>query len=249
MSSKNKIKTFFLVFILLVALRTTAQKGNTVTDVDGNVYHTVKIGSQWWMQENLKTTHYRDGSPITEIELKTPWSDAADQSPSIGAWCYFQSNPEKNIIYGKLYNWYAIADPKNVCPTGWHVPSDDDYTLLTDYLGGDEIAGGKMKAMTLWSTPNIGANNSSGFTALPAGARTANGTFDFHGGRIALNDTAGWRKSFDRTAAFCDFCYFWSSTKKNGNTAWVRSLYYNWSRVFRDDYNKNYGLSVRCLGD
>jgi uncharacterized protein (TIGR02145 family) len=194
----------------------------TVTDIDGNVYKTVKIGSQFWMLENLKTAHYSDGSPITELELKTPWADA-----KTGAWCYYQSNDGNNPTYGKLYNWYAVTDKRKLCPTGWHVPSDDEWTLLTDYLGGDQAAGGKMKATTLWNDPNTDADNSSGFTALPAGTRSYDGTFYLLG--------------------FSGL--FWSSTEDGSNTAWYRYLYSNFSKVFRNYNGKGSGLSVRCVGD
>lgn len=193
----------------------------TVTDIDGNVYHTVKIGTQWWIVENLKTSHFRDGSAIAEIQDNTSWKNAGQSKKA--AWCYYDSNAQNNPTYGKLYNWYAVADPRGLCPVGWHVPSDKEFQLLVDYLGGPYVAGGKMKATTLWNAPNTGADNSSGFTALPAGFRKSGGTFGSVG----------------------DLSYFWSSTEK-GSYGALLLLY---SSVSRNTGPKESGFSVRCVRD
>jgi uncharacterized protein (TIGR02145 family) len=195
-------------------------------DIDSNTYKTVKIGSQIWMAENLKTSHYRDGSDITEIEDYTAWADISNTNSQTPAWCYYGGNPISNT-YGKLYNWYAVTDSRQLCPTGWHVPSDAEFTLLIDYLGGDQVAGGHMKAQTLWYVPNTGAGNSSGFTALPAGYRYADGTFY----------NLGY------------YANFWSSTEYGSGTVWNRSLDYNNSSIKRNHFLKKNGLSVRCVGD
>jgi uncharacterized protein (TIGR02145 family) len=215
---------FTWVLLAVICQSTFAQEG-TIKDIDGNVYKTVKIGNQVWMAENLKTTHYRDGSPITELELKIPWGGTGEGKA--GAWCYYQSDMANNPTYGKLYNWYAVTDRNHLCPTGWHVPSDSEWTVLTDYLGGDTVAGGKMKATTLWDKPNTGADNSSGFMALPAGYRDFDGTFT-NLGYIAN---------------------FWSSTENNSNNAWARYLYCNSSNMYSFKYHKEYGLSIRCIGN
>jgi uncharacterized protein (TIGR02145 family) len=198
---------------------------NTVTDIDGNVYHTVKIGSQWWMVENLKTSRFRDGSAITEIQDKTKRRNAYKSEKA--AWSYYDNNAQNNPTYGKLYNWYGVADPRSLCPLGWHVPSDEEFQLLVDYLGGPDMAGGKMKAQTLWHRPNSGADNSSGFTALPAGFRYLDGPFYPLG-----HDGA-----------------FWSSTAYYPDNAWYRYLVYNSSCVYRSFNHKVGGLSVRCVRD
>jgi uncharacterized protein (TIGR02145 family) len=221
------MRYIFSWVLLLVYHCATAQK-DTIKDIDSNVYKTVKIGNQVWMAENLKTAHYRDGSPITEIAIDTLWANA-----KTGAWCYYQSNPANNPIYGKLYNWYAVADTHHLCPTGWHVPMNDEWTVLTDYLGGDTVAGGKMKAMTLWKGPNTSADNSSGFSALPAGSRYTDGnrytavTFYYLG----------------------NYGCFWSSTEGGRVVAFFRSLDYRSSDVYRYVDGKGNGLSVRCVGD
>jgi uncharacterized protein (TIGR02145 family) len=135
----------------------------TVTDIDGNVYNTVTIGTQCWMAENLKTTRYNDGTAIL-----TGLSNADWQITTSGAYAIYNNDPANNTTYGKLYNIYAVKTNK-LAPAGWHVPTYTEWTTLTTYLGGEAVAGGKMKATTLWSSPNTGATNSSGFTGLPAG--------------------------------------------------------------------------------
>ena len=142
------------------------------------------------------------------------------------AWCYYDNDVQKNPTYGKLYNWYAVADPRGICPAGWHVPSDDEFQLLVDYLGGRQVAGGKMKAQTLWQRPNAGADNSSGFTALPAGYRYYDGTFKYF-----------------------TYGHFWSFTEYNSNAAWHRNLDTYTSCVYHNGFPKVYGLSVRCVRD
>lgn len=191
---------------------TYVQEGSgTVTDIDGNVYSTVTIGSQVWMAENLIVTHYLNGD-TTEAY-------------------YIYNNDESNVAtYGRLYNWYAVNDSRNIAPAGWHVPSDSEWQVLIDYLGGDGVAGGKMKeaGTTHWSSPNTGATDESGFTALPGGFRQS-GTGHFHG-----IGTHG---------------YFWSSTGNGGSTAWTRHLYHDNAGVYRVYNYKDYGMSVRCVRD
>jgi uncharacterized protein (TIGR02145 family) len=137
---------------------------NNVTDIDGNVYSTVTIGTQVWMAEDLKTTHYTDGTPIPYVT----------DNPEIvnlksGAYCWFNNEESNKTIYGAVYNWYATAD--KLCPVGWHVSTYSDWATLIDYCGGWELAGGKLKEAGAihWDAPNTGATNETGFTALPAG--------------------------------------------------------------------------------
>jgi uncharacterized protein (TIGR02145 family) len=141
-----------------------------MTDQDSNVYKTITIGTQTWMAENLRTTKYRDGSAIPNITDKTAWGNL-----STGAYCNYNNTESADTIatYGWLYNWYAATDSRNIAPAGWHIPTDAEWTTLTTYLGGDSVAGGKMKEIgtTHWITPNEGATNESGFTALPSGVR------------------------------------------------------------------------------
>ena len=199
-----------------------------ISDIDGNSYKTVKIGNQTWMGENLKTSKYNDGTTIPNITDNTQWDNN-----TTGAWAYYNNDPVNNAKYGKLYNWYAVSPTtngnKNVCPTGWHVPTDAEWTVLTDYLGGETVAGGKMKEVgtTSWFSPNTGATNTSLFSALPVGQRFGNGSYNYVG-------VGG---------------YWWSSTENWTSSAWDRIVYYNYGNAYRGHWVKNDGLSVRCLRD
>lgn len=139
-----------------------------ITDIDGNIYHAVTIGTQTWMAENLKVTHYRNGDAIPNVTDSAIWFNL-----SSGAYCNYNNQESNSQIYGRLYNWYVIGDIRGVCPAGWHVPTWDEWCTLVNFLGGDSIAGGKLKETgTLhWAVPNTGATNTSGFTGLPGGSR------------------------------------------------------------------------------
>jgi uncharacterized protein (TIGR02145 family) len=149
--------------------------GSNITDVEGNSYKTVYIGTQQWMGENLKVSKYSDGTTIPNVTNDSQWSNL-----TTGAWAYNNNDEANNAKYGKLYNWYAVNPTtngnKNICPTGWHVPTDAEWTVLTDFLGGD-VAGGKLKEVGTinWKSPNTEAINVSLFTGLPGGLRDYNG--------------------------------------------------------------------------
>ena len=195
----------------------------SVTDIDGNEYPVVQIGNQCWTKENLKTTKYADGSVIPNITDNPEWAGL-----STGAWCNYENSAGNDAVYGKLYNWYTVADPRNVCPAGWHVPTDAEWTTLTDFLGGEPVAGGKMKTTTGWQAPNTGATNESGFSGLPGGYRYGyEGTFNFVGG----------------------YGHWWSSSETDGYYAWYRSLFYGLGNAYWYTINRRSGLSVRCLRD
>jgi uncharacterized protein (TIGR02145 family) len=199
--------------------------GKPITDIDGYVYRTVIIGNQQWMAENLKVSHYNDGTDIPNIQAPDEWSGL-----TTGAWAYHDNNQANNVKYGKLYNWYAVSpDNKNVCPTGWHVPTDAEWTVLTDYLGGASVAGGKMKEVgtTSWNFPNTEAANSSLFTGLPGGGRYANGNY----GSIRNGG------------------YWWSSSEDAVGNAYYRDLNTYSGLAGSYGFNKRSGLSVRCLRD
>lgn len=140
----------------------------SVTDVDGNKYKTIQIGLQTWTAENLKVTHYRDGSPIPNVTDGNAWNQL-----STGAFCDYENLPVNSEIYGKLYNWYTMKDPRNLAPLGWHVATYDDWQTLLKQVGQYYVAGGKLKETGTenWSSPNVGATNESGFTALPSATR------------------------------------------------------------------------------
>ena len=197
--------------------------GSTVTDIDGNVYNTVTIGTQVWMKENLKVSKYRNGNVIPTNMDTAAWS-----TTSSGAYAIYNNDAANNMIYGKLYNWYAVADSRNLCPVGWHVPSDGEWTILENFLGGASIAGGKMKAVSnLWLSPNTGATNESGFSGLPGGYRTSYGAYDLIG-NLGL---------------------WWSSTEGSPTDAWYRDLVYVSGNSGRFGSDKQSGFSVRCLRD
>ena len=206
----------------------TSGYGKNITDVDGNTYKTVYIGTQQWMAENLNVSKYNDGTEIPNVTDNTQWSNL-----TTGAWVYYDNNEPDNNRFGKLYNWYAVSSTtngnKNVCPSGWHVPSDTEWTILTDYLGGLSVAGGKMKEVgTLnWNSPNTNATNTSLFSALPGGSRDGYGIYHNVGSD----------------------CYWWSSTENGTGNIWDRILYNYVVNAYRDGGGKVAGMSVRCLKD
>ena len=208
--------------------QTIGKPGPNITDSEGNTYKTVTIGTQTWMAENLKSSMYSDGTKIPNIT-----DDALWENLTTGAWSYYKNDASNNAKYGKLYNWYAVSPTtnsnKNVCPTGWHVPTDAEWTVLTDYLGGETVAGGKMKEVgtTNWNSPNIDATNTSLFSALPGGNRFDNGKYGNMGS---------------------DGCW-WSSTEYNTDNARFRNLSYYNEIVYSYTRVKEYGFSVRCLKD
>jgi uncharacterized protein (TIGR02145 family) len=215
----------------------------------GEPLPSVAIGTQKWMKKNLDVATYRDGTPIPEVpRFKEDGSDngAAWGALKTGAWCYYTNADGSNedATYGKLYNWYAVAGiydaasltdsslRKQFAPTGWHVPSDGEWTTLTAFLDQEAPtgnAGGKMKETELahWKTPNGGATNSSGFTGLPGGYRRSNGAF----------------------GGISNYGYWWSSTEYFTTDAWYRNLGYNNGNVYRYSIVKTFGFSVRCLRD
>jgi uncharacterized protein (TIGR02145 family) len=214
-----------LLPLLLFGFNALAQTpGAGVTDIDGNQYTTVIIGTQEWMAENLRTNTYANGDPIPNVTDANQW-----QNLTTGAWAHYNNDSQYENPYGKLYNWYTVADPRNVCPTGWHVPSDAEWTVLSDYLGGESVAGGKMKSTgtQYWQSPNTDATNESGFSGLPGGYRYINGTFNLIG----------------------YYGYWWSSTEYGTFSAWLRTLDYYIGDVYGNYPSKTDGLSVRCLRD
>ena len=185
---------------------------------------TIVIGTQQWMEKNLEVVTYRNGNIIPQVTDPTAWA-----ALTTGAWCYYNNDPLNGAIYGKLYNWYAVNDPRGLAPVGWHIPTDAELTTLSTTLGGDAVAGGKMKVAgtTRWTAPNTGADNSSGFAGLPGGNRDNVGTF----GNVG------------------SYGYWWSSSESNSTNAWYRNLHYGTGSIGRYDGSKQYGFSVRCLRD
>jgi uncharacterized protein (TIGR02145 family) len=196
----------------------------TMSDNDGNTYKTIVIGTQTWMAENLKTTKYRNGDPIPTNLTNSAWTAA-----TTGAYAIYNNDAANNTIYGKLYNWYAVADSRSLCPVGWHVPTDSEWTTLENYLGGISVAGGKLKSTSsLSTTPNTGATNESGFSGLPGGTRfSLGGSYNYIG----------------------YYGHWWSSTEYSTTYSWYRGLGYNFGNSNRTNDDKQFGFSVRCLRD
>lgn len=182
----------------------------------------VTIGNQVWKTKNLDVSTYRNGDTIPQITDMAAWA-----ALTTGAWCYYNNDSSNNATYGKLYNWYAVNDIRGLAPLGWHIPSKDEWSVLTYFLGGDSLAGGKMKATTLWNSPNTGATNQSGFTGFPGGYRNEYGAFDFAGKNG----------------------YWWFSKEHDPMSAVERSLSFDYIDCFIYFYDKRYGMSVRCIKD
>jgi uncharacterized protein (TIGR02145 family) len=227
---KNRIRiSGVLLFILTIFLVHSCKKENVqekVTDIDGNVYKTVTIGTQVWMAENLKTTKYRNGDLIGTTT--PPTKDILSESTPKYQWAFggIESNA---VTYGRLYTWYTVADSRNVCPTGFHLPTDAEWTTLTIFFGGEYAAGGSLKetGTTHWATPNLMATDVAGFTALPGGYRYSNGSYN----DIGL--TGSW----------------WSSTEYSITDAWYKVMFNFCPFLSRDFNNKHNGYSVRCIMD
>jgi uncharacterized protein (TIGR02145 family) len=231
-----KLATFIFLGFLCSGY---SQETGTVTDIEGNVYKTVQIGNQWWMAENLKVTHYSNGDIIPNITDVSEWI-----SLSTGAYCNYDNDEANVTTYGRLYNWYAVNDRRGLALVGWHVPSDAEWKQLEIYLGMSQSEadgrewrgtdeGGKLKEAGLihWSSPNTGATNESGFSALPGGYRSVYDCYNncFNGKGCSTN--------------------FWSSTEDDGSSAWRHALSCFASGVLRYSNNKLIGYSVRCVKD
>jgi uncharacterized protein (TIGR02145 family) len=195
-----------------------------LSDIEGNVYGAIAIGTQTWMKENLKVTKYRNGDNIPNEPNIATWPNL-----TTGAYVYYDNNAAYNGTYGKLYNWYAVMDGRGLCPVGWHLPSDDEWTTLTEYLGGINVAGGKMKTTgtSLWDSPNTGATNESGFSGLPGGFLSSGNSF------YSIEFRGSW----------------WSTSEINSIASWSLSLFSDDVAVFRSTTIKYSGLSARCVKD
>jgi len=213
------------VSLILSAVVMTAMM---LSSCGGSASKEVTIGKQVWMSENLNVDKFRNGDPIPEAKTDEEWKKAGENGQP--AWCYYKNNPDNGDRYGKLYNWYAVNDSRGLAPEGWKIPSDEDWSRLTDFLGGESVAGKKMKYTDFWAD-NDGESgngtNESGFSGLPGGSRSLNGTFDNVG----------------------KYGYWWSSTENDTNYAWYRSLNYDGGNVSRANDGKGNGFSVRCLRD
>ncbi|HET9571019.1 MAG TPA: fibrobacter succinogenes major paralogous domain-containing protein [Bacteroidales bacterium] len=198
----------------------------TLTDIDGNLYHFITIGTQTWMVENLRTTKYRDGTSIPNVTEATQW-----RVLTTGAYCDYNNAVGNSTTYGRLYNWYAVSNSPSIAPTGWHVPTDAEWATLTTYLGGMNVAGGKLKeaGTAHWVGSNTGSTNESGFSALPGGCRNRD---DWTFGGIGYEG------------------FWWCISEDSATSdAWFRHMSYQGNLVFRLYSTKSFGFSVRCVRD
>ena len=196
----------------------TPEPGGVVTPEPGGV---VTIGTQVWTSGNLDVATYRNGDVIPEVQDENAWAKL-----TTGAWCYYDNDTSNGTKYGKLYNWYAVSDPRGLAPNGYHIPTDAEWTQLSDYLGGQSEAGRKMKSTSGWKN-NGNGTNSSGFSGLPFGSRDHIGAF------FGIDNYGFW----------------WSSTEDITGIAWSRYLHYSVDRVARHPGYEGHGFSVRCLRD
>jgi len=193
----------------------------TIQDIDNNVYHVKRIGTQLWLQENLQTTRFNNGAAISLVSSPSAWAGL-----SASGYCWYDNDIANKTDYGALYNWFAV-NTGNLCPTGWRVPTDNDWFILETYLGGASPAGGKLKetGTSHWDTPNTGATNETEFTALPGGYRNDSGQY------TEMGTSAVW----------------WSSTAYNAAHSWNRKILNSSDKTFRNYFDNNYGMSVRCI--
>lgn len=201
----------------------------TIKDIDGNVYTSVKIGTQTWMKENLKVTHYRNGDAIPNIADATEWVHL-----NTGAFCFYNNDLTNKSIYGSLYNGIAVMDGRYLAPKGWHVSSDTEWTTLIAYLGGEDIAGNKLREVGIshWVSPNQSATNESGFTALPGGYRDGQIQMIGQGEFSGLGEVG----------------YLWTSTKASDTRNWYRAIFAG-PLTSKDNCPKQTGFPVRCIKD
>jgi len=199
---------------------TTAKGEKIIQDKDGNIYHSITIGTQTWMVENLITTKYNDGTTIPNVTDNTTWYNL-----TTGGYCDYNNVTAYGTKYGHLYNWNAVNTDK-LAPTGWHVPTYDEWFILINYLGGYTVAGGKLKSLTYWTSPNIGATNSTSFTGYPGGIKGTSGFFQASSGG-----------------------YWWSSSAYSDTMGWLIFMRYDNAQCLGNRVEKYSGLSVRCIKD
>ncbi len=216
----------FLILVLMTAMMMTGCSGSDSGDANKTSSSgEVKIGTQVWMAENLNVEKFRNGDPIPHAQTDEEWQRAGEEGKP--AWCYYDNDPANGKEYGKLYNWYAVTDPRGLAPEGWQIPSDEDWNGLISYLGGRQVAGKKLKSKSGWDKNGNGTNE-SGFSGLPGGARIGTGNFSHIG----------------------EGSYWWSSTDYDSQMfIWTRIVEHGNDRVLRGSTHMATGFSVRCLRD
>ena len=218
-------KNLYATPLKIKANSTVIKKEDKVASIDVEL-KSVKIGNQVWSYENLNTNQFSNGDLIPEIRSAYDWAAAGlNHNP---AYCYYENDPSNGVVFGKLYNWYAVADSRGLCPSGWHIPTDIEWTILENYLGA-ALAGSQMKELGVnhWNGPNDGVTNASGFTGLPGGYRNSNGNDKYIG----------------------SFGYWWTATQFSDDKAFDHYLYFDSNGVYKFKDNKSNGYSVRCIKD
>ena len=225
----NKHSLLTTILTVAISVCFSQQYGSFKDPRDGKVYKIAYVGNQEWMTENLNTDRFQNGDPIPEAKTQEQWKTAYREGKPI--WCYYDFDSTNGPNYGKLYNWYAVTDSIGLCPLGWHVPTDAEWTTLNNFLGGESIAGGKMKSTSsLWNTSyysNMGATNESGFTGHPGGSRYNGGSF--------------WDLGI--------LGYWWSASQFDATNAWFEKLIINNNSSFKNKWHKSIACSVRCIRD
>lgn len=221
------MKKIIYLLIIFLPYNCLSQKScGTVKDFDGNFYKTVQIGSQCWLAENLKVTHYSNGDAVLNIIDSIQWKKL-----TIGAYCNYNNKSKNTIKYGRLYNWYAVVDRRNICPTGWCIPTENEYQQLINHLGGEEIAGIKMQTTKDWSDDGFSINpngtNKSGFSGLPGGRRMEDGTF------INIDAIGDW--------------WIFNEYNRAREYALMLELTFLYTNATISDESKKSGFSVRCI--
>jgi uncharacterized protein (TIGR02145 family) len=210
------MKILNLLLILVVSVKSSSYA------------QTVTIGTQVWSAKNLNVSTFRNGDPIKQAKTDIEWRNA--NALGQPAWCYYNNDPANGVKYGKLYNWYAVNDPRGLAPKGWHIPSDDEWEILTDFLGGELVSGVKMKSTSGWSAGGANGQNTSGFSGLPGGTRS------------------GSSREIGKFGGVGSLGRFWSSTETHPNFA-NNLLLYSGASITYFNQLKSFGLSVRCVRD
>ncbi len=220
-------KILFILFFSMTLGSPMMSFTQSMSDFDGNVYTTVKINQQTWLGQNLNVSHFRNGDPIPEATSEEAWEKASIEKKP--AWTYYETSSDYGMIYGKLYNWFAVNDARGLAPNGSHIPTEAEWNVLVVALGGENKAGNKLKEKGTehWRVPNKAATNESGFTALPGGLNYSFGSF------VSQESKGFW----------------WTSTADSNDTAILYSVTYDRSDLSNLFFNKGVGLSVRCIKD
>jgi uncharacterized protein (TIGR02145 family) len=217
----KKLNCFLFTILCIVFISISQKLFSQVNDIDGNSYKTVTIGTQVWMAENLNVSKYKNGDIIPQVQDKDEWSKL-----TTGAWCYYENNSENGKTYGKLYNWYALNDSRGLAPVGFHIPAEAEWKTIVSNLGGNKIAGKKMKSTSGWNYDGNGTNE-SGFSGLPGGTCIMSGKF------IGIGLGGGW----------------WNITESDELNAWVINIGGESDAIFKGSGSKKNGFSVRCVRD